>query len=145
MELAIVLPVVLILIFSIFDFGLYFFAQHSVQFGTREGARLALVGKILADEKGNPLSREASIVKAIRDNAAVGVNPAALEISIFPVNPDYSDPKDWEKSQFAGTPGGYMRVRTRYRYRFVTPLLRALTRDGSVLIQAQATYRNELF
>jgi Flp pilus assembly protein TadG len=145
MEMALVLPVLLILIFTILDFGIYFFAQHSVQFGTREGARLALVGRILNDEKGNALSREASIVKAIRDNAAVGVDPARLEISIFPVNPDYTDPKDWQKTQNAGTPGGYMRVRAVYHYRFVTPLLRSLTRDGTMLIQAQATYRNELF
>jgi TadE-like protein len=144
-ELAMVLPVVLILIFSTFDFGLYFLAQHSVQFGTREGARLALVGRILNDANGNPLSREASIVKAIRDNAKVGVNPADLEISIYAVKPDYSDPDDWSKTQDAGNPGGYMRVRTRYYYHFVTPVLAALMPNGKLLVQAQATYRNELF
>jgi len=123
-EFALVLPLLLVLIFTIIDFGLYFFAQHTVQFATREGVRLALVGRTLTDASGDPLSREGSIVKMITDKAAVAISPSALQISIYPVNPDYSDPANWRNTQDAGMPGDYMRVRTRYEYRFITPLLR---------------------
>jgi Flp pilus assembly protein TadG len=145
MEFAVALPLLLILMFSIVDFGLYFFAQHTVQFATREGVRLALVGRTLADGAGNAMSREASIVRTISDKAAVAVNPTKLQISIFPVDPEYGDPVDWQTTQNAGAPGSYMRVRTRYDYHFITPLLGALMPNGRLSVRAQATYRNELF
>ena len=43
-EFALVLPAFFVMMLSIMDFGLYFFVQHTLQFATREGARLALVG-----------------------------------------------------------------------------------------------------
>jgi Flp pilus assembly protein TadG len=144
-EFALVLPLLLVLIFSIIDFGLYFFVEHTLQFATREGVRLALVGRTLDDPNGNPLSREASIIKMINDHAALAVNPSALEISIYPVNPDYTDPTDWKITQDAGGPGSYMRVKTRYYYKFITPLVGALLPNGRILVQSQATYKNELF
>jgi TadE-like protein len=144
-EFALVLPVLFILIFSILDFGLYFFAQHTVQFATREGVRVALVGRTMNDANGNAMSREASIVKTISDHAAIAVSPTQLQICIYPVNPDYSDPPDWSNRQDAGDPGSYMRVRTRYDYRFMSPILAALSADGRLAVKAQATYRNELF
>lgn len=144
-EFALVLPLLLLLVFAILDFGLYFFIQHTVQFATREGVRLALVGRTINDTAGNPLSREASIVKTITDKAAMAVQPGALQISIYPVNADYGDPANWQNTQDAGTPGSYMRVRTRTYYRFITPLIGAFFADGRLLVEAQATYRNELF
>jgi hypothetical protein len=63
-EFALVLPAFFVMMLSIMDFGLYFFVQHTLQFATREGARLALVGGTLTDASGNPLSREASIREA---------------------------------------------------------------------------------
>ena len=144
-EFALILPMMLILIFTIVDFGLFFFIQHTVQFATREGVRVALVGRILTDGDGDPMTREESILQTIRDKVQVAVDPAQVAISIFPVNDDYSDPEDWEDMQNAGSPGSYMRVRTRYSYKFVTPILSALVPDGRLLIRAQATYRNEFF
>jgi hypothetical protein len=56
-EFAMVLPVFVLLLFGIIEFGRYFFVQHTLQFATREGTRLALVGGTLVDANGNPLSR----------------------------------------------------------------------------------------
>ena len=144
-EMALVLPLFLIVLVSIIDFGIYSFDQHTLQFATREGVRLALVGRTLTDQSGNQLTREASIIKTIHDCATVAVDPTQLEISIFPVNTDYTDPNDWQTTQNAGGPGSFMRVRTRYRYKFITPLVGALFPDGKILITSQATYRNERF
>lgn len=144
-EFALVLPLLFLLVFAIIEFGHYFYVEHTLQFATREGVRLGLVGRTLNDASGNPLSRAASIVKMIDDKAAFAVNPGGLQISVYPVNPDYSDPSSWQGTQDAGQPGSYMRVRTRYYYQFATPGIRAFFPDGRVLIQAQATYRNELF
>lgn len=173
-EFALVIPLFLILIFGIIDFGWYFFTQHTLQFGTREGMRLALVGGILNDEEGNPLSREASIKKAIKENVSMAINPESSDfhIYIFPVDAAYSDPdpptvkpgdwppppadqtwpptsEDWqnylESHPDAGAAGQYMRVRTRYTYGFLTPLIGAFFPEGKNRVEAQGTYRNELY
>jgi Flp pilus assembly protein TadG len=144
-EFALVLPFLFMFVFGIMDFGLYFFVEHSLQFATREGVRLALVGRTINDESGNPMSRAASIVQTVKSKAAVAVTPADVSVSIFPVDATFTDPSGWQATQDAGLPGSYMRVRTRYTYRFITPLLGALVPSRSKVIEVQATYRNELF
>jgi len=140
-----VLPVFALLLFGIIDFGRYFFVQHTIQFATREGTRLALVGGTLSDNAGNPLDRTASIIQKIQDKASVAVNPAAVSISIFPIAAGYSDPTGWQGQQNAGGPGDYMRVRTTYTYVFLTPFIGDFFTAGMKTVQAEATYRNELF
>ncbi len=144
-EFALVLPIFALFLFGIIDFGRYFFVQHTVQFATREGTRLALVGGTLSDSAGNPLDRTASIIQKIKDKASVAVDPAAVAISIFPIAAGYSDPTGWQGQQNAGGPGDYMRVRATYTYVFFTPFIGVFFTAGVKTVQAEATYRNELF
>jgi hypothetical protein len=144
-EFAMVLPLVFILMLSVLDFGLCFFAQHTLQFATREGVRLALVGRTIDDANGNPLTREATIIKTIQDKAAIAIPAAQLSISIYPVANDLKDPNGWQQEQDAGTGGSYMRVRTSFDYHFISPVLKAVFTDGALSLQAQSTYRNEQF
>ncbi len=143
-EFALVFPIFALLIFAIIDFGWYFFVQHTIQYATREGTRLALVGGQLQDAKGNNMTREASIIKTIQDNAALAVNPGALQINIYPVGPGYTDPVNWQKTVNAGQGGDYMRVQTQYTYNFFTPLIGNFFPSGAT-VRAEALYRNELF
>lgn len=146
LEFALVAPLLLLLTFLIVDTGFYFFVRHTMQFATREGVRLALVGGTINDAGGNPLNREASIIATIQENAAVaGINPADLTINIYPVEADYSDPAGWAGMQDAGEPGDFMRVRTRYQHHFLTPMVESLGPKANLLVTAEATYRNELF
>ena len=46
-EFALVLPIFVLLLMGIIDFGRYYFVQHTVQYATREGTRLGLVGGTL--------------------------------------------------------------------------------------------------
>jgi hypothetical protein len=131
----------ILLFFVIIEFGRYGFVQHTLQFATREGVRLALVGGTGTTQS----ERAASIVKRIRDCAAVAMPPGSVSISIYPVNPDYTDPGGWLGTQDPGLPGSYMRVRTQYDLRFITPVIGAFVSGGHILLNAQATYRNELF
>jgi len=146
-EFAMVFPLLLLLMFGVMDFGFYYFVQHSLQFATREGVRLALVGRTIADPSGSgtQLGRVESIVATIRSKAAVAVRPADVSISVFPVDATFADPTGWQNTLDAGLPGSYMRVRSRYTYRFITPLIGALVPGRSKVIEVQATYRNELF
>ena len=144
-EFAVALPVFIILVIGIIEFGWYFFVQHTLQYATREGMRLALVGRQLTDASGNVMSREASIVKTIKDQASLAVDPGVLLISIYPVKNDFSDPTGWQSQQNAGDEGNYMRVRTRYDHKIFTPLIGTFFSGGHVVIAAEGTYRNELY
>jgi Flp pilus assembly protein TadG len=148
-EFALVLPIFFLLVLGIFDFGRYFFVDHTLQYATREGMRLALVGRKLNDQQGHPMTREASIIKTIKDNASLAVDPSSLSIYIFKIGSDYSDPSNWQtfvgNGANAGDPGSYMRVKTRYTYEFMTPLIGAFFTGGRILVEAQGTYMNEMF
>ena len=74
-EFALTLPVFIILVIGIIEFGWYFFVQHTLQYATREGMRLALVGRTLTDGSGNPMTREASIIQTIKEKASLAVKP----------------------------------------------------------------------
>jgi len=142
-EFALIAPIFFLLLFAIIDFGWYFFTQHTIQYATRAGTRLALVGMQLKDEEGNAMTREASIIKTIEDNAAVAVDPNELQINIFPVDPDYSDPDD--PTTNAGSGGQIMRVRVSYTHTFFTPFIGKFFTEGKNEIRAEALYRNEGF
>jgi hypothetical protein len=144
-EFAFVFPFLLILFFSIIDFGIYFLDQHTLQFATREGARVGLVGRQLTGGNGVPMSREASIITTIQQYAAIAINPANVAISIYPINADLTDPVGWKGLQDAGSPGAIMRVRVQYNYKFITPFVGQVMNNGALMIQAEATYKNESF
>lgn len=144
-EFALLLPLFFLLVFGTIEFGWYFFVQNTIQSATRDGTRLALVGLQLKDKDNKDMSREDSIIKTIKDNAAIAVNPVALQISIYPVGPGYTDPAGWETIVNAGQGHDYMRVRTRYTYHFLTPIISQFFPGGTNVIQAAALYRNELF
>jgi hypothetical protein len=149
-EFALILPLFLLFIFGIIDFGWYFFVQQTLQYATREGVRLGLVGGTL-QEGGTTYTREASIVACIMDQASVAVDLTKLHIYIYPVTDDFQDIPGWDTMECggagpnAGSPGDYMRVKTTYTYKFLTPFIGAFFPGGETKIQAQATYRNEMF
>ena len=142
-EFALTLPVFIILVVGIIEFGWCFFVQHTLQYATREGMRIALVGRTLADASGNPMTRQASIIQTIKKEASLAVNPDSVLISIYPVGANFSDPTNWQNTQDAGGTGQYMRVRTRVIHTFFTPLIGAFFPNGTMTIQAEGTYRNE--
>lgn len=145
-EFALAAPILFMVTFLIADVGVYFFREHTVQFATREGVRLALVGGTVNDPQGHALDREASIITTIQHYAAVaGIPPGDLTINIYPLDATYQDPPGWENLRDPGQPGQYMRVKTRLHYSFLTPLVRNLGPIHDTTIEADATYRNEMF
>lgn len=146
-EMALVLPIFFFVVLATIDFGWYFYVEHTIQAATREGTRLALVGVRLKDptDPNKYLTREASIIKTIKDLASLAVKTDALQISIYPVGSGYTDPDKWETTVNAGVGGDYMRVRTRYTYNFITPFIGDFFTGGRSEIEAMSLYRNELF
>lgn len=144
-EFALTLLIFITLLVAIIEFGWLFFVQHTLQYATREGTRLALVGRTVNDPSGNPMTRVDSIVRTIRDAASLAVNPDGVLIAVYPVSATFGDPVNWQNLQDAGEPGDYMRVRTRVVHTFFTPLIGGFFPGGQIILQAEGTYRNELF
>ena len=139
------LPIFFLLVIGIIEFGWYFFVQHTMQYATREGMRLALVGRTINGPGGQPLDRINSIIVTIKNNAAPAVNPAMVNVSIYKVDPaqNFVDPSGWQGTQDAGQRGDYMRVRSLYTHKLFTPLIGAFFSGGGITIRAEGTYRNE--
>ena len=146
-EFALILPVFAFLIFGIVDMGYYMFVQHTLQFATAEGARLAMVGGTLNGTNGDPLSRAASIVAGDRQRGGPRGHPL-----FGPADqhlPDHlhlrrSDGLDGRAGR--GEPRGLHEGGDRLHLYILHPLHGAVfSRTGSLTITAQTTYRNELF
>jgi len=146
-ELAMLILPFLLMLFGVMEMGWYFFHQHTLQYATREGMRLALVGNTLLDPQGNPMSREDSIIQTIKEKAQVAMDPNDLQIFIFKVGSNYEAPINWEElAPNAGNPADYMRIRVQYDHSFLIPLIGNFFPDNNLItLGAEATYRNELF
>lgn len=140
-EMAMMLLPFVILILGVMEFGWYFLHQHTLQYATREGMRLALVGEVLNDENGDPLTREVSISQVIHEKGELGL------MDINDINFLHeADDNNWELAPNAGNPAEYMRLKVQYQHQFLTPLIGQFFPDSeSILLKAEATYRNEDF
>ncbi len=104
-ETALMLPVLLLLLTGIIDFGLLFNSYLVVSNASREGARYAAVG-----------NTDAQIITTV-SNAAASLDPARLEIVITPV-------------ESARKPGNSVTVTVRYGYSMITPVIAAFFPDA---------------
>lgn len=143
-EMAMMLLPFFILILGVMEFGWYFLHQHTLQYATREGMRLALVGEVLNDENGDPQTRKDSIKQVIYEKAKIGLMDIDKEedIDFWRLDED----NNLEYSPNAGNPADYMRIQVDYEHHFLTPLIgQFFPGSESIGLKAQATYRNEDF
>ncbi len=104
-ELALLIPVLLVLLLGVFEFGRLFNAYMTVQHAAREGCRIGVLG-----------ATDAEIVAVVESNA-VTLNPAELTISISP-------------ALASRTSGTIMTVTVNYNFRVLVPVISALLGSG---------------
>ncbi len=117
-EFSMMLPVFLILLFGVFDFGMGLRAYISVAQATREGARFASVGNLagtsFADGSGD-CSGSASTTTVGKVCSTMG----GLDLTkVSEVTVEYPN---------GNTPGQSVRVTAQYDYQYITPLRRLVT------------------
>ncbi len=106
-EFTLMVPIFLLLVFAIVDFGMGFHAWITVTNSAREGARLAAVGAPAAGVGGcNPLPAVGSIERRVCDTAA---SLDETKITLVVTNAQ-------------GTPGESVVVDVDYQYDLITPL-----------------------
>lgn len=117
-ETALVLPVLLIILTGIFDFGMLFNNYLMVSNASREGARTAVVG-----------ATDTEITTAV-DTVAGSLDSTRLTITI---NPD----------QAAGrSRGDAITVTVKYQYKMITPIIAAIV-PGPIDLISSTTMRCE--
>lgn len=128
-EFVLVVPVLLLLLAGIFDFGRHFFTRLTLRHAVAEAARFAVTGNQLIDpDSGQPMTRAESIVQVIVDKAG-DLNVDVTGIRITP--PD------------GGAPGDVVQISATYRdYFMMAPVLRFFS-TGYVDFTVATVVRNE--
>jgi len=106
-EFVLVLPIFLILVFAIIDFGLGFHAWLTVTNSAREGARLGAVRAPASGACDNDPSTKATNITCRVKETAESLNQAKLTSTV---------------TNAQGTPGSSVVVKVDYDYDLITPL-----------------------
>ena len=143
-EFAFVLPLILLLIVAVADFGIAY--QRSVQMANavREGARYGSVFPLRVDAAGNP---DPENMKYRVKHEATGFSLADADIQIFYEQANVNPPTAYDAggvgaSSYAVT-GNAVRIQATTRYTPLTPFAALLFPNGSVTLSGTAVMRIE--
>jgi Flp pilus assembly protein TadG len=138
-EMAVVLPLLLLLTFAIVDFSMLFYAYLSLENGVSLATRYGVTGQQMndPDNPGNLLSREDSIKVAMRQaTPGLVINDSAFTF-------EHLQGGVWTVG--AGAPGDISRVTINYTWSLVTPLIRPFFPSGQISLRVSSTMKNEGF
>ncbi len=116
-EMALVLPILLLLLFGIIEFGRIFSAGLVVNLGAREGARLGAIG-----------ATDSAIVTRVQ-NTAINLDVSQLSVAITPGETDRKR-------------GGEVRVQVSYPVVVFAPFISAFT-GNTVTVEGTSVMRVE--
>ena len=117
----------IVLMFTIFDFSHFYWSLLTVQNGVTQGTRFAITNRNFGG-----LNRDQSIRKAIKD-ATPGITIADADITFFNVTDDTAG---------SGSFNDTIRVTVEHEFNFLTPIMQAVF-DGGITFRASSTMKNE--
>ena len=127
-EFTLVLPLLLVMFFSILEFGLYFYTRVSLRHVVRESARFAVTGNVLNDSTGTPMTKAKSIEQLILTGApAIHLTPSNITLT----------PAD------GGGPGQVVRIDVSYAYTAKLPPFVLIFPKGRLMINVATVTKNE--
>ncbi len=137
MEVALILPLLLLLTFAILDFSTILFVYLSLENGVSQATRYAVTGQQMNDPSnpGQKLTREVSIKAAMRQ---------ATPSLVIPDN-DFTFYNVTKGTSGSGGPNDVIRVTVDYDWSFFTPLLRPFFNNGQITLKVSSTMKNEPF
>jgi TadE-like protein len=131
-EAAIITPLLLLLTFSIVDFGALLYIYLSLESGVTQATRFAVTGAAVPG-----MTREEAIRDAMRRATPTLTLPdTAFAFSFMP--PGASS---W--SSGPGGPGDIGRVTVNYTWNIMTPLIRPFFTGGQVNMRVESAMKNE--
>jgi len=139
-EMAIIAPVFILVLVSIIELSMMFFATLTMQYAVREGARFAVTGRANETGTGNQKRFETVIAKIQSNSMGLydKVNPAISVNGKGYATGTYSN-------AMLGGAGDMVVLQFDCSWAVTTPLLSALFTDGQYRFSVATTMRNEYF
>jgi Flp pilus assembly protein TadG len=140
-EMAIVMPILLLVLLALVEFGMMFFVTLTMQYAVREGARYAITGRNNLDPNTSSQQRYAAVIEKIRDSSMGMYDKLAPVIS---VNGTSYQASGYGNAMFGGA-GSIMVLRLDCSWTVTTPLISRAFTNGKYTFAVAATMRNEFF
>jgi hypothetical protein len=138
-EAALVTPLLLLLTFSIADFGSLFYVYLALENGVSQATRSAVTGNLMDDpaHPGSKLSRADTIKAAMRSaTPTLSIPDAAFSFQHMPVGgTSFVDG--------VGGPNEIEKVTIDYDWTLLTPLLQPFFTGGKLKFSVESTMKNE--
>ncbi len=136
-ELAVVLPILLLFIFAIADFSILFYEYQSMEHGISEATRYGITGQQMPDpdNPGDYLSREDSMKRVMRNNNLSIV----LDNSSFTF--EHLNGAVWTAG--SGGPGDVFKMTVNYNWKPITPLISVFLTGGQMPLRVSSTVKSE--
>jgi hypothetical protein len=139
LEAAIITPLLLLLTFSIVDFGAMFYVYLALENGVSQATRFAVTGNVMDDPNhpGSSLSRDDSIKAAMRDaTPTLTLDDSAFSFAHMPVGGS-----SWIAG--SGGPGEIQKVTVNYNWTFFDPVIGAFFTNGQIALSVDSAMKNE--
>jgi Flp pilus assembly protein TadG len=133
-EFALVVPLLLLLMCSVFDFSRMFFVQINLQDAVDEASRFASTGNTLPNPKGGQLSRVDSIIQTVQRAAWPGANLTNIQISSLQGG-----------KGSPGGPGDTVTISLTTNLKLMTPIVAQFFPGGTYTFTSSSTFKNEPF
>ena len=131
-ETALMLPLLLVTTFAVFEFGAMFFVYLSLENGVSQATRYGVTGNAMPN-----LTRDASIMSTMRQATPVlTIDDAAFSFS-------HLTPGSSSWTSGSGGPGDIEKVTVDYTWRIITPLLWPLFNSRQLHFQVASSMKNE--
>ena len=137
LEAAIITPLLLLLTFSIADFGGLFYVYLALENGVSQATRQAITGNTVNGQSGTPLSRDAAIMAAMR----AATPSLTIPDSAFTFEHMAVGGTSWVGG--TGGPGEIEKVTINYTWPLMTPLLKPFFTGGQLSMKVESMMKNE--
>ena len=139
--MAFVMPVFLLVLLALVEFGMLFFVTLTMQYAVREGARYAVTGQSNLDPNTASQQRYAAVIAKIRSSSMGMYDKVTPVIS---VNGTSYSTTNYSNAMF-GAAGNIIVLRVDCDWIVTTPLVSRLFPNGKYHFAVAATMRNEAF
>ena len=139
LETAIILPLLLLLTFSIVDFGALFYVYLALENGASQATRYGVTGNLMDDplNPGTKLGRDASIKLAMQNaTPTLTVPDSAFTFSHMPAAGG-----GWTGG--SGGPSDIEKVTIVYTWNFFNPMMSAFFTNGRMVLTVDSVMKNE--
>lgn len=124
---------------GILDFGRVLYYRSNLKHAVSQSTRFAITGNSLEDpdSPGHNLSREASIIRRIRELSGIEVLETDVEIAAIDSAGHFH--------RGAGGPGDVVTVRVSHTVKLLAPYIDTVLPDGLLTFTSTTSFRNEEF